>query len=1655
MESLEGRVLLAEMAAWMGQTNTDLVGRDGRNPDGYQDIDIRLLGLDPTRSVSRVDVQRAGGGLWAATTSLSSNAVLVRSQDQTTGAWANQADLYLEPYFNDPTNTKYELIRITYSDNTSAVIRDLYSTSPVDNNLRVQGDELGVSWVGQDGLDLTGPGVAVGPDGIQDLHLKLSNLLMYQRSSDGSINRFDPDQDTVIVSMPRLDGTTVTWIAGPRPATVPLPYNFAEIFLDPSDPSHADLYLSPVADLAVGGTVTVNVSYKGIDKKDVSPKPGASASQLVATIDTTPNLSLAAPAPQGPSLPVSFDGPSASWAGQEGVGSATAGYVHVTLSGLPVGWAIASATLSNNAGQAWTPGNANPAWALLIRPQADPTKADVLFPPARDESDALMTLRFSLVGGSIQYVSQFHGGSADPKLRDPAPSAATITVDPAYVSQPGQDLNTLVRQYGTIHLRAGTYVLSKPLDLVNSVRLLAEPGTVFLFSQASSDPAWSFAIKVRKSHTTIDGTAPGGLAIRFATPIRWTNEFQMNPAVIGSSYSDWNFGPNPKVDLNFRNLDIDYSPPLGSGDGYNFTNVRLIQSNGDDSGVIANNTLRGGGVEVWGGPWTIANNDYRGAAAGSSVSPVFAVRNGHDVTVEGNHAHQDDRSGITYSFLLFTGASNNTIVRNNVVDGGIGRDAAVTPGGRYNFPELILTESYYPHYEGLAQVSSTSRRLLQVSNLRGGAGVPGDVVSILSGPFAGRWFRIAQGIDSQNYLLDGDLPAGSYAISITRGFVNELFEGNTIDTSSLARSSSVAFQLGGTHVGAVLRNNLVVGAKPFFISSGPNQNSLGGTTSYPAPWGWSHLPVLDLTIQGNTFRDPVFWVPDFSATGATRTVAAATLTVEHGGLVRENQGRLYLTASITDNTFVYSEAFLANSTGNIVALQVGDARSIDPAELNLTKLSGNTVIAPAAFGQAGRIATIQFDSGNVAGKAVSPALSLPAPSNAPSQLTAKTLNQDGSDFVGWSPTPGPNGFQDVHIVLSGLRTDIGIRTVDVYPYGAGHGQYAAPGLAPGTPGLDPGAWRVGLVQQQTGPVRFSSTADIYMQPFMVEGGRSHWDVRVTYLDGSIGVVSVFGVVADPNLKVGDSPSRITVVSLGQDNSDFVGTSSTARPDGYQDLHFALAGLPTNKAIAQVDVSPYGYGRYQYVSPLAPPLPSPHPGILDRDAGNWRAVVFQAALGGGQYATTADLYVPSVVAENGIQPGTNSANHYDIQITFTDGSTITVAAWGIVGDPKAKVVDLVVQSFGQDGSDFVGPAATRQSDGVPDLHLVLSGLRIDQAISQVEVWGDGGGEWTYQGTTFRSAAHLIRGTTSNGAFTGTADLYLAPDASFVGADGRLRPQTLKIVVRYADGTTSRQAIIPGVSADPNLQKPVLTSWGQDGHDLARLAPTSGSDGQQDVHLTLSNLPSNLPVARVVVRRQGGGATYQSNGSNGSWVAVTVQDQFGPASYATTADIYFEPATGLNDVNQPYVVEIYLGDASRLSYTLTTTVSARAGLAVVAEPTFALLQSAPMTAELEVAPSPATAPLAATANPPTQTRLSTPEPGPSVPSADTDTLVVTGPISAHVAEARLLPGGPLSRLRVQRNPRAESPHGVSSLGVSPKRTAFAKTWFRRHARRQTPG
>jgi hypothetical protein len=114
-----------------------------------------------------------------------------------------------------------------------------------------------------------------------------------------------------------------------------------------------------------------------------------------------------------------------------------------------------------------------------------------------------MVLCLTFKDGTMAVVD-FPGGPCDPglKVAGTAPTSA--------VAKPGDDLQGLASRFGTIRLAKGTHRLARPLVLDHPITLTGEPGTTLTFAQGQAEPPWTAAIKVHRSHTTLQG-----FAIRF------------------------------------------------------------------------------------------------------------------------------------------------------------------------------------------------------------------------------------------------------------------------------------------------------------------------------------------------------------------------------------------------------------------------------------------------------------------------------------------------------------------------------------------------------------------------------------------------------------------------------------------------------------------------------------------------------------------------------------------------------------------------------------------------------------------------------------------------------------------------------------------------------------------------------------------------------------------------------------------------------------------------------------------------------------------------------------------------------------------------------------------------------------------------------------
>src|SRR5262249_7048793 len=157
-----------------------------------------------------------------------------------------------------------------------------------------------------------------------------------------------------------------------------------------------------------------------------------------------------------------------------------------------------------------------------------------------------------------------------------------------------------------------------------------------------------------------------------------------------------------------------------------------------------------------------------------------------------------------------------------------------------NEPEIILTEGYSLKYEGKVLAQSKDGKVLRIGRAQGPPVRSGDVVALLTGPEAGHWRQVVQPLDASTLLVDASIPAGTDAVSVTTGYVAEVFEGNQIDIRGGRRSDS--FVLAGNHFGTrVVNNHLRGGGLAWRMMACP--------TEHPMTWGWSHAPFLGGVIE--------------------------------------------------------------------------------------------------------------------------------------------------------------------------------------------------------------------------------------------------------------------------------------------------------------------------------------------------------------------------------------------------------------------------------------------------------------------------------------------------------------------------------------------------------------------------------------------------------------------------------------------------------------------------------------------------------------------------------------------------------------------------------------------------------------------------------------
>ena len=867
---------------WVGQDGHDYVGPNNRpEPSEIQDMHLVLSGLDPQREISFVDVTTGqGGDQWQYNArSFAWKAELKRPMG------SRSADLFLEPGHVEAPRNYHVLFRY---DNGTTHEFDVRGRK-VSRSLRMPGAALQARWMGQEKQDRVGSGPSVGPDGVADVRIRLTAV-----------------STRVPVKAMRVEGPgAMKWESGSNPELLPS----AEYWPDPKKPGEGDLFFQPDRDLK-GQKLKILVLY-------------ANKTLDAATITAgrcDPKLRI----PESPLPRISELSATARWVGQDGQDVTGTGDVHVRLSRLARPPAIAAAVLTDSVHGTWVYRGSDRiklnvsqrdiTGPLAIRPGADRGSFDVFFAPYRDEARSTLTLRLIDPDGRMS-VARFDGGTCDPGRCAARPAETRVE------AKPGDDLNVLVNQYGTVSLAEGTYRLLRPLVLNRPVTLTSAGKATLLFAQAATDAPWTAAIKIHCGQTTCNG-----FAVRFEGPIRWDQEVSYGPAVIGTTDNKDQAHPELKVNIVLTRLDVEIPPAADPSKWIDA--LRLIRLTNARGGMIAGNILRGGPIEFFDGPWQLLNNDFRGTPPGTISHGIFVGHGTYDALVRGNRAKPVQPDGKTWRFLVLTHRGSGDRVEENIIEDIGFREGDTIPSS--NEPEIILTEAYHLTYEGRIAALSADGRLMRIYRPQGQETATGDVVSLLTGPAAGQFRRIAQIIDTETYLVDPPIPKGTEVVSIARGFVGESFQKNRIDIRGGQKSAGMV--LVGNHFGTrVIGNHLLGGANSIRFAACP--------TETPVVWGWSHAPFLGAVIEDNILED---------------AAGGAVLGVEHSARdVKSNKGRTYMTIALNRNVVRWTEPFLqryASSGAKALppGLILGHLPSHDPEEF-VVQAAGNRLEAPAGL----------------------------------------------------------------------------------------------------------------------------------------------------------------------------------------------------------------------------------------------------------------------------------------------------------------------------------------------------------------------------------------------------------------------------------------------------------------------------------------------------------------------------------------------------------------------------------------------------------------------------------------------------------------------------------------------------------------------------------
>ncbi len=307
-----GRSPARLLARWIGQDGHDYVGPNNQPVSSdIQDVHIELANLDAAREVASVELTAEGDTWHYNVKSVAWRAEFKRAKG------ARTADLFVEAARKE-TGRPFRLL-MRYADGATAIAD--FRGGKASPTLRMPSAVLSASWIGQDRQDWAGAGPSVGPDGFQDVHIRVSGL--------------SPKLRLKLLRIECSSGARWEFGANPKLA------NNAELVRQEKDPSRGDLYFQPDRDLN-GERLRLLVAYDTSDHDTID-----TASIAAGRCD--PKLPM--PAWQWPK--VAERAVTAKWLGQDGANTGSPGDVHVALSGLSGVPAIAGAVLADGVRGAW------------------------------------------------------------------------------------------------------------------------------------------------------------------------------------------------------------------------------------------------------------------------------------------------------------------------------------------------------------------------------------------------------------------------------------------------------------------------------------------------------------------------------------------------------------------------------------------------------------------------------------------------------------------------------------------------------------------------------------------------------------------------------------------------------------------------------------------------------------------------------------------------------------------------------------------------------------------------------------------------------------------------------------------------------------------------------------------------------------------------------------------------------------------------------------------------------------------------------------------------------------------------------------------------------------------------------------------------------